>query len=132
MSKYFSIKELTYSNIAVKYGIDNTPTKEILDNLNVLALFLDKVREMWGKPLIVNSGYRSPELNKKVGGVYNSNHLKGEAADITTGNKSDNIKLFNMIKNSSLDFDELIDEKKGSWVHLAYRKVGNRRKVLSL
>lgn len=132
MSKYFSIKELTYSNTAVKYGIDNTPTKKILDNLNVLALFLDKVREMWGKPLIVNSGYRSPELNKKVGGVHNSNHLKGEAVDITTGNKSDNIKLFNMIKNSSLDFDELIDEKKGSWVHLAYRKVGNRRKVLSL
>lgn len=132
MSKYFSINELTYSNTAVKYGIDNTPTKEVLNNLNVLALFLDKVREMWGKPLIVNSGYRSPELNKKVGGVYNSNHLKGEAVDLTTGNKSDNIKLFNMIKNSSLDFDELIDEKKGSWVHLAYRKVGNRRKVLSL
>lgn len=132
MSKYFKLKELTRSETASRYGINNEPSKEVIANLERLMTLLDKVRELWGKPLIVNSGYRSPELNKKVGGVYNSNHLKGEAADITTGNKSDNIKLFNMIKNSSLDFDELIDEKKGSWVHLAYRKVGNRRKVLSL
>ena len=132
MSKYFNLKELTRSATAINHGINNEPSKEVISNLEHLMTLLDKVRELWGKPLIVNSGYRCVELNKRVGGAINSNHLKGEAADITTGNKEGNLRLFELIKNSDLIWDELIDEKKGKWIHIAYRKANNRQKVLRL
>lgn len=133
MSRFFTEKELTYSYTAEKEGIDNNPPKDVKDNLEHLANnLLDPIRLMWGKPIIVNSGYRSPNLNKAVGGVPNSNHLTGEAADITTGTKQDNLKLFEMIKSSNLVWDELIDEAKGSWIHVALRKSGNRQKALRL
>lgn len=133
MSRYFTVKELTKSQKAEKLGINNAPSKEVKENLEHLAVnLLDKVREMWGKTLIVNSGYRCTELNKAVGGVVNSNHLTGEAVDITTGTKEGNLKLFEIIKSSNLVWDELIDEAKGSWIHLALRKSNNRQKVLRL
>jgi hypothetical protein len=93
---------------------------------------LDKVREMWGKPIGVNSGYRSPELNRAVGGAKNSQHLRGEASDITTGSKENNRKLFNMILASDIPYDQLIDESGYRWLHISYRKGGNRRQVLHL
>lgn len=133
MSRYFTIRELTRSYVAEKEGIDNTPPKEVVERLEHLANnLLDPIRSMWGKQIIVNSGYRCTDLNKAVGGVANSNHLTGEAADITTGTKDGNLKLFEMIKSSNLNFDELIDEANGSWVHVALRKVNNRKKVLRL
>lgn len=132
MSKYFKLKELTKSVTATNHGIKNEAPKEVIANLEHLMTLLDKVRELWGKPLIVNSGYRSVELNKRVGGAINSNHLNGEAADITTGTTEGNLRLFEIIKNSDLIWDELIDEKKGRWIHIAYRKENNRQKVLRL
>ena len=131
--KHFTIKELTHSNTAISRNIDNTPSHEVKENLErLITNLLDPIRELWGKPLIVNSGYRSTQLNNAVGGVSTSNHLKGEAADITTGSKDGNLKLFEMIRQSGLVFDELIDEKNGSWIHLAYRRENNRQKVLRL
>ena len=105
--KYFSISELTYSTKARELDIDNTPfSLTIIDNLtNLTENLLDHIREMWGKPLHVNSGYRCPALNKAVGGKPTSQHLKGEAADITTGSKAENKKLFEMIKGSGLVYD---------------------------
>lgn len=105
--KYFSISELTYSTKARELHIDNTPfSYTIIDNLtNLIDNLLDSIRDMWGKPLHVNSGYRCSALNKAVGGKPTSQHLKGEAADITTGSKAENEKLFEMIKASGLVYD---------------------------
>lgn len=105
--KYFSISELTHSTKARELHIDNTPfSYEVVNNLtNLIDNLLDPIREMWGKPLHVNSGYRCLALNKAVGGKPSSQHLKGEAADITTGSKAENEKLFGMIKESGLVYD---------------------------
>ena len=90
---------------------------------------LDPLREWYGKPVTVNSGYRCPQLNRMVGGAASSQHLKGEAADITAGSKEENRKLFDYIK-SHLPFDQLIDEKNYSWVHVSYKRDGNNRKQI--
>ena len=81
--KYFTLKELTRSTTATAKGIDNTPTPEVEKNLTLLVEnVLDPLREIYGKPITVNSGYRCPELNKAVGGSKTSDHVKGFAADI--------------------------------------------------
>ena len=105
--KYFSISELTFSTRARELHIDNTPfSYEVIDNLtNLTENLLDPIRDTWGRPLQVNSGYRCPALNKAVGGKPTSQHLKGEAADITAGSKAENKKLFETIKESGLVYD---------------------------
>lgn len=134
MAKYFTIGELCQSNTAQQRGINNTPTDNAtLERMHALMdNCLDKVREMWGKPIGVNSGYRSPDLNRAVGGARNSQHLRGEAADITTGTKEGNRQLFNMILASDIPFDQLIDERGYRWLHISYSKSGNRKQVLHL
>lgn len=132
--QYFTIDELYYSDTANKYNIDNTPTSEVITNLTRLVdNILDKARAHFGKPIHVNSGYRCPELNEKIGGVKNSQHLKGEAADIELGSKTieENKLLFDWIK-SNCDFDQLIWEKGGAWVHVSCKEVGNRNRTLNL
>lgn len=85
MSKYFTIEELCHSDIATAKGIDNTPTKDVKENLQALIdNVLDPLREAYGKPIYVNSGYRSPELNKAVGGVSNSQHCLDRNTEILT------------------------------------------------
>lgn len=128
--KYFSIEELIRSAKAKELGIDNTPTEDVIANLTMLVEnVLDKARIGIGAPIIVNSGYRCEELNKAVGGAKNSQHKKGEAADITTGTSYGNMCLFNFIKDN-LEFDQLIDEKHYQWVHVSFRKGRNRQEVL--
>ena len=130
--KYFTIDELTRSTVAAARGIPNVPGENEREALEVLTLaLLDPLRELWGKPIYVNSGYRSPELNKTVGGVANSQHMKGQAADITTGNTASNRKLFALIRDGGFDFDQLIDEADGTWIHVSYvSPTENRRQVL--
>lgn len=134
MAKYFTLGELCKSDVALQKRIENTPTDvETIERLNTLMeQCLDKVREMWGKPIGVNSGYRSPELNRAVGGAKNSQHMRGEAADITTGTKDNNRKLFDLIVASDIDFDQLIDESDYKWLHLSHSRGYNRRQVLHL
>lgn len=132
MSKYFSISELTRSSAAASRGIDNSPPRKVEVKLqSLIDNLLDSIRERWGAPIIVNSGYRCPELNKSVGGVANSQHCLGEAADITAGNPAKNKKLFYMIADSNLPFDQLIDESSYTWVHISYSSK-NRRQILHL
>ena len=98
--KHFTIHELTRSATADRKGIDNTPSKQVIENLTALVdNVLDPLREAWGKPIHVNSGFRSPELNRAVGGVPGSQHMKGEAADITAGSQALNRKLYILLKN---------------------------------
>ena len=127
---------MTRSDTAMKRGIDNTPTPEVVARLEHLMGVLDKIRERWGAPIRVNSGYRCETLNKAVGGVWNSQHLTGEAADITAGNLGANASLFDLIKlmqvGGEIEFDQLIDEKNMSWIHLSVRKHGNRKEIKRL
>ena len=131
--KYFTMKELTKSSTADKLGIDNTPTPEASVALsNLVTHVLDPLREMYGKAITVNSGYRCSKLNAAVGGAKTSQHMRGEAADITAGSKTENKKLFELIRDN-LPFDQLIDESNYSWVHVSYVSTSkNRKQILSL
>lgn len=130
--KYFTIKELCKSSTAIQKGIDNTPNSEIVSNLEQLVdKVLDPLREEFGEPIIVNSGYRSPALNKAVKGAANSQHVSGQAADITAGSKFGNKRLFILAQKLDLPFDQLIDEKNYSWIHISHSP-RNRKQVLHL
>lgn len=134
MGKYFTINELTKSATAQRLHINNNPTQEVKDNLNKLIdNVLDPLRELYGKPIIVNSGYRCTKLNKAIGGAKNSQHLVGQASDIRTvqNTKESNKELFDLIKNSKLPFDQLINEYDYNWVHVSYSP-RNRRQVLTI
>lgn len=134
MGKYFSIAELTKSSMAIKKKINNTPTKEVENNLNQLIdNILDPLREAWGQPIIVGSGYRCEALNKAVGGAAHSQHKLGQAADIHTksDSKEDNKKLFELIKQLKLPFDQLINEYNYNWIHVSYSP-RNRRQILNI
>ena len=134
MGKYFTINELTKSATAQRLHIDNNPTQEVKDNLNKLIdNVLDPLRELYGKPIIVNSGYRCTKLNKAIGGAKNSQHLVGQASDIRTvqNTKESNKQLFELIKNSKLPFDQLINEYDYNWVHVSYSP-RNRRQILTI
>jgi hypothetical protein len=125
--KHFTIQELTAS----KHGV-NIPTKEAVENITLLVdKVLDPLREMYGKPIKINSGYRSSSVNKKAGGKPTSQHLKGEAADITAGNKAENAVLFELIRRMG-NFDQLINEYDYSWIHVSYKKIGNRKQILAI
>lgn len=139
--KYFSIAELCRSDIARQYGINNTPNQEQIDNLTLLInKVLDPLREAYGKPICVTSGFRSQALNAKVGGASNSQHLNGQAADIVVyvkdanGNKvvskEENRKLFNLAQELHLPFDQLIDEYRFKWIHISYSKSRCRRQII--
>ena len=130
--KYFTIKELSHSDTAVARGIDNYPTAEAIHNLiKLVENVLDPLREKYGKPIRVSSGYRSAILNRSVNGATSSQHRLGEAADITVGSKEENRKLFEIIRQE-LPFDQLIDAKDFSWVHVSFREGRNRKQVLKL
>lgn len=131
--KYFTIEEMIKSSTATAKRIDNTPNQTVIDNLTkLIEIVLDPLREWYGKPIRVNSGYRCEALNKAVGSkAKNSQHLYGEAADITAGSKAENEKLFNYIKDN-LPFDQLINESDFSWVHVSYREGRLRKQVLAL
>ena len=131
--KYFSIKELCKSNTAIKNKIDNHPTTEIEKNLTILIEHcLDPIREKFGKPITVTSGYRCEKLNKLVGGKPNSQHLKGQAADLVGDTNTKTKEIFEIAKQLG-NFDQLLFEKnsKGSiWVHISYKDSGNRKQYI--
>lgn len=123
--KYFTISELTKSDTAKQFNIDNTPSPVVVDNLEKLINnCLDPIRAEWGSPIIVTSGYRCRDLNTKVKGAFNSHHMFGFAADIKAGNQEDNKKLFDLIrkmqKEGRLQFTQLIDEYNYTWIHISY------------
>ncbi len=131
--KYFSINELCRSKTAERYDIDNTPNSFQRANMEKLInRLLDPIREMWGKPIIVNSGFRSVELNDAVGGARNSEHLSGCAADITVGSKTENRQLFEIIRGSGLAWRQLINENGYSWLHISYNEGDNKKQILHL
>lgn len=124
--KYFSIEELTASTEARKMGIDNTPTSEAVSNLTELVEHvLDPLRDKYGHPIMVSSGYRCPRLNKAVGGAVSSQHTAGEAADIYVGRPKELAELFSLIYYT-LPYDQLIwesgNDEAPAWIHVSYRR----------
>ena len=123
--KYFTISELTSSATAQREGIDNRPNKCAYQLLHVLVeQLLDPIREAWGAPIVVSSGYRCKELNALVGGAQYSHHILGCAADIIAGSKAEHRKLFKLIQQMQLQgkirFTQLIAENDFRWIHISY------------
>lgn len=130
--KYFSIKELTKSATAARKGIKNDPSIEECKSLTALIeKVLDPLREAYGKPIIVTSGYRCPKLNAAVGGSASSQHVKGEAADIRSvaDTPEENKKLFDLIVKLGLPYDQLINEYNYDWVHVSFGPRHRRQKL---
>lgn len=130
LSPHFTVEELSASATARLHQLDNTPTSAPLQNLTHLANdVLERIRGLVDKPVTVSSGYRSPEVNRLVRGEPNSQHVRGEAADINCPSIGP-VELFNRVRHSNIPFDQVIEEF-GRWVHVSYRHGGpNRHQVL--
>ena len=120
MKLNFTMSELIHSDTAKKYGIDNMPyNAEVLDNLLLLITnVLQPLRDYVNRPIIINSGYRSYSLNAKVGGVINSQHLTGQAADFTIKGLTID-KAYDTIKKTNIKYTQLIKEC-NQWIHISY------------
>ncbi len=123
LTDHFTLEELTASQTASRYGIDNTPTPEIVAELTRLANFLETVKQLLGGvPVIVSSGYRSVALNTQIRGASNSQHCLGQAADILVPAFGTPLAVCQAIAASTLPFDQLIQE--GTWTHVSIPAVG--------
>ena len=134
--KHFKLEEFTRSATAEKFNIDNTPNDYIISNLDKLVVnILDPLREAFGSQIKITSGYRSYLVNKMVGGVKNSQHMSGKAADIVPIGKSFD-EFTNFIKEwlKDKDFDQCIIESRGKskWIHISYDECHNRKKIFSI
>lgn len=132
--KYFKIREFTRSDIAKRNNIDNTPSKQEEENIVLLVdNILDPLREAYGKPIVVTSGFRCDRLNNLVKGSKKSQHRTGEASDIRTleDTKEENKKLFDLIIKLNLPFDQLINEYDYDWIHVSYSS-RNRKQILHI
>ena len=137
LSEHFTLGELTKT----KTGIENVPNEEQVDNLRRVCRWLEQLRRRWNNlygdgddPIVINSGFRSPEVNKAVGGVATSNHLTGCAVDIRCIGMEQALRYASILLDISdlnnEDFDELLIEQKAHvvWIHFAVRPSGNRRR----
>ena len=121
LGRHFTLAEMTRSETAEKRNIPNVPSAKELANLSALVQnVLDPLREAVGKPVKVTSGYRSPAVNKAVGGVATSQHVKGQAADVQVSGISPG-KLIELMRKHRIQFDQAIDEY-DSWLHVSWRE----------
>jgi len=132
LSKNFVLSELTKSNTAKRLGIKNEPTKEHMDNLQVLIRdLIQPIRDGIG-PIRISSGYRNPELNRAIGGSRKSQHCKGEALDLQFWEMGEmnNKAIYDWVLESGIEFDQMINEFNFSWIHISLKAKDNRRQVL--
>ena len=132
LSKHLELAEVIRSSTAKRLGIKNEPTAEHLANLKLLAEnIFEPIREHFGRPIFISSGYRSAALNKATPGASTtSQHSKGEALDIDLdGTEISNKQVFEFIKNN-INFDQLINEFDYSWVHVSFSSTGKQRKQI--
>ena len=134
LNDHFTLGEMTKSNSHPE--VYNIPSHEAIANLKRVCAWLEILRSRAGRPILINSGYRSPQLNKKIGGVPTSNHLTGCAVDIRVTGMEQLIRyatiLLDYADESKQDFDELLIERNrygAIWLHFAVRPKDNRRKV---
>ena len=132
LSKNFTLEELIASSTAKQHRVSNTPDKQTIANLGCLVQnLLQPLRDKLRRPIIVTSGYRSPELNKLVGGASNSQHVLGQAVDIQVTGMSPRT-LAEFVTRTGLTYDQMIVEEVGntSWLHLSYTRKFNRKERL--
>jgi len=135
ISDHISMKEALRSNTAQRLGIDNMPDNDTLVTMQITAQHIfEPLRNHFNEPIYISSFYRSPELNKAIGGSAKSQHCKGEAIDIDdVYSKASNADFFNYIKDK-LEFDQLIwefgDNENPAWVHVSYSLGKNRMRIL--
>jgi hypothetical protein len=137
LSENFYLNEFTKSQTASRRGIDNTPGQAVVDNIKNLCIgILQPLRERLNRAILISSGFRCLALNRAVGSSDNSQHVKGQAVDFSV-NGWTNREIIELIVESGLDFDQIIDEfsndetGEGGWIHLSYvthRK--NRGRIL--
>lgn len=149
LSQHFTLGELCKTSVKTAYG--NIPSRVHIENLKRLCRWLERLRQKYNinikekiknkneEPIVINSGYRSPQVNKAVGGAANSNHLTGCAVDIHVNGMEQLLRyaviLLDIADEGREDFDELLMERnaKGTyWLHFAVRPEGNRRKIVFL
>ena len=129
LSPNFALSEFTESQTATRLGLDNDPPAELYETLKATARCMEDIRDLLGgKPVLISSAYRSPEVNKAVGGSANSQHTKGEAVDFTCPKFGTPREIVTKIKDSPLLFDQLILEY-DRWVHISFSS-RNRRQVI--
>lgn len=130
LTKNFSLAELTASQTADRFGIDNTPTEAVIANLTLVAEGLEQIRKMTGgQPILISSGYRCPSVNNLIGGSKTSQHITGSAADITCPTFGDPKALMKLILASDIEYDQCILEfyqpatktaGARGWVHVSF------------
>jgi hypothetical protein len=124
LTPHFTLDEMVFSQTAARMGIDNTPTAQIVHNLRRVCQALETVREEMGElPVIVSSGYRSPALNRAVGGSASSRHMIGLAVDFTVPRYGPTLRVARAIATCGLQYDQVIHEF-GRWVHLGLAPEG--------
>jgi uncharacterized protein YcbK (DUF882 family) len=128
LTENFTLEELTVSDSAVRLGLDNTPNAEVTENLQKLAEFLEQVRTLLGKPIHVNSAYRSPEVNAHVGGKPTSQHCKGQAADIKVQGMTPD-EVTKAIIDSDLPYDQVIREF-NTWTHVSFAETPRKMALI--
>ena len=132
ISEHISYDEATTSPTALRLGIDNTPDEYKLNRMRLVAeKCFEPLREWYGKPIKVNSFYRCRELNAAVKGSLTSQHILGEAIDLSAGSKAENKKLFDWCKEN-LQFTQLIWEFGGAWVHISYNINNLKNQILEI
>lgn len=125
LSEHFTLEELTVTSVKA----ENMPNQEQINNLKKLVdNVLEPLRKMYGKPININSGFRSKEVNKAVGGSPTSSHCNGEAADLDC---EDNALLFSIIREM-FTFDQVINESNFKWIHVSFREGNNRNQALKM
>ncbi len=132
LSKNFVLSEMTRSNTARRKGISNEPEKEHLANLQTLVIeLIQPMRDAIG-PIRVTSGYRSPKLNKAIGGSNRSQHCKGEALDLQfwKEGKMNNKVIYDWVIDSGIEFDQMINEFDYAWIHISLKSKENRKQIL--
>ena len=131
LSPHFTLDEFVFSQTAARKGIDNTPTQDIIDNLERVAAVMEEVRDLLGVSVRISSGYRSPRLNKAIKGSKTSRHMLGLAADFTAPEFGTPKDVALTIAASAIEFDQLIYEY-GRWVHLGLEIDGETPRLQTL
>ena len=130
LTRNFSLEQLIHSETAERERIDNTSGPDIIENLRLLAKGLEQVQALTEFPLEISSAYRSPELNRRVGGAKTSQHTLGQAADFTCAEFGPPVDIIKAIRDSDIEFDQCILEY-ARWVHISFSKTP-RGKVLTI
>jgi len=129
LTEHFKLEEFTYSPTATKLKIDNSVPDELMPNVQLTAIKLELVRKALGKPIVINSGYRCPLLNARVGGVSTSAHTKGLAVDFHCAYGTPK-EICQRLIEAGVQFDKLIQEH-NQWVHIGFSPSNNRQIVLT-